>query len=137
MSPYMPVLLFVCLSICMSVYLPISIALAVCVSTRLYVCLHVCLSGCLSADMYVYSLSTVYTSALSVCLVYLHICILGYICLCLHYLGVMLPIHKDCVQSIFYLNLHSFILNIYLAPLQENNLEALPTPDWPKRAVLR
>src|SRR6218665_1783277 len=30
---------------------------------------------------------------------------------------------------------HSFILNIYIAPLQENYSEALPTPAWLKRAV--
>ena len=32
--------------------------------------------------------------------------------------------------------IHSFILNIYIAPLQENCSEALPTPAWLKRAVL-
>jgi len=35
--------------------------------------------------------------------------------------------------------IHSFILNIYIAPapLEENYSEALPTPAWLKRAVLR
>src|ERR1043165_7033420 len=32
--------------------------------------------------------------------------------------------------------IHSFISNIYIAPLQENYSEALPTPARPKRAVL-
>jgi len=32
--------------------------------------------------------------------------------------------------------IHSFILNIYIAPLQENYSEALPTPARLKRAVL-
>jgi len=33
--------------------------------------------------------------------------------------------------------IHSFILNIYIAPLQENYSEVLPTPARLKRAVLR
>src|SRR6218665_1140205 len=33
--------------------------------------------------------------------------------------------------------IHSFILNIYIAPLQENYLEALPTPARSNKAVLR
>jgi len=33
--------------------------------------------------------------------------------------------------------IHSFILNIYIAPLQENYSEVLQTPAWLKRAVLR
>src|ERR1043165_10141682 len=33
--------------------------------------------------------------------------------------------------------IHSFISNIYIAPLQENYSEALPTPARLKRAVLR
>jgi len=32
---------------------------------------------------------------------------------------------------------HSFILNIYIAPLQKNYSEALPTPAWLNKAVLR
>jgi len=32
---------------------------------------------------------------------------------------------------------HSFILNIYIAPLQENYSEALPTPARSNKAVLR
>jgi len=32
--------------------------------------------------------------------------------------------------------IHSFILNIYIAPLQENYSEALPTPARLKRVVL-
>ena len=31
----------------------------------------------------------------------------------------------------------AYIYNIYIAPLQENYSEALPTPARPKRAVLR
>jgi len=30
---------------------------------------------------------------------------------------------------------HSFILNIYIAPLQANYSEAIPTPAWLNRAV--
>jgi len=37
----------------------------------------------------------------------------------------------------FYSLIHSFILNIYMASLQENYSEALPTIAWLKRAVLR
>src|SRR6218665_236272 len=33
--------------------------------------------------------------------------------------------------------IHSFILNIYIAPLQENYSEALSTPAWSNKAVLR
>src|SRR6218665_581197 len=33
--------------------------------------------------------------------------------------------------------IHSFILNIYIAPLQENYSEALPTPARSNKAVLR
>ena len=33
--------------------------------------------------------------------------------------------------------IHSFILNIYVAPLQENYSEALPTPARSNKAVLR
>ena len=37
---------------------------------------------------------------------------------------------------LFHSFIHSFILNIYIAPLQENYSEALPTPARLKRAVL-
>src|SRR6218665_1636569 len=33
--------------------------------------------------------------------------------------------------------IHSFILNFYIEPLQEKYQEALPTPAWLERAVLR
>jgi len=33
--------------------------------------------------------------------------------------------------------IHSFILNMYIAPLQENYSEALPTPARSNKAVLR
>src|SRR6218665_1069552 len=36
-----------------------------------------------------------------------------------------------------YMFIHSFILNIYIAPLQENYSEALPTPARSNKAVLR
>ena len=40
------------------------------------------------------------------------------------------------IYSYVYSFIHSFILNIYIAPLQENYSEALPTPARLKRAVL-
>jgi len=40
-------------------------------------------------------------------------------------------------QSCLHSFIHSFILNIYIAPLQENYSETLPTPARLNRAVLR
>jgi len=48
-------------------------------------------------------------------------------------------IKESCYNSLAIISLykiHSFILNIYIAPLQENYSEALPTPARLKRAVL-
>src|SRR6218665_1153301 len=42
-----------------------------------------------------------------------------------------------CFSSRWFLFIHSFILNIYIAPLQENYSEALPTPARTNKAVLR
>src|SRR6218665_3885807 len=43
----------------------------------------------------------------------------------------------DSLMSLETSFIHSFILNIYIAPLQENNSEALPTPARSNKAVLR
>ena len=40
-------------------------------------------------------------------------------------------------KSVVDISVHSFILNIYIAPLQENYSKVLPTPAQLKRAVLR
>src|SRR6218665_1215421 len=47
------------------------------------------------------------------------------------WLKALRAMHQD--SKLF---IHSFILNIYIAPLQENYSEALPTPARLKRAVL-
>src|SRR6218665_3402646 len=47
--------------------------------------------------------------------------------------------HNEILNSYpnCYILIHSFILNIYIAPLQENYSEALPTPARSNKAVLR
>ena len=49
--------------------------------------------------------------------------------------GQLQSMHVFC--TLIKIFIHSFILNIYIAPLQENYSEALPTPARLKRAVLR
>jgi len=49
----------------------------------------------------------------------------------------LLRLHHSSIHRFYlYLFIHSFILNIYIAPLQENYSEALPTPARLKRVVL-
>jgi len=48
-----------------------------------------------------------------------------------------LAIFRFMTYQICTRTLHSFILNIYIAPLQENYSEALPTPARLNKAVLR
>ena len=49
---------------------------------------------------------------------------------------VHIHICMQCKQA-YVIFIHSFILNIYIAPLHENYSEALPTPARSNKAVLR
>ena len=98
-----PVCLFVCLSVCLQllyncVSLPLSpFAVSVClfISVHLFVCLSVCLcpSVSLSASLSVSSFVSVYLS------VHVHVCLFGYLLVCLSVLPLLKHLTCDITVS--------------------------------------
>src|SRR6218665_1819007 len=94
--------------------------------------LALCLSGCLSVSLCLrltvfvcFSVSLFASLFAALSLSYSHyLSFLCFVCLCWSF-------------AFFHSFIHSFILNIYIAPLQENYSEALPTPARSNKAVLR